>query len=209
MASSKDASSISSISLLTSENYRLWADDMKSWLQLNGLWRLVSGLEKKPADKPEIKDSSGKILSKAVPVDEDKLERWEVKAERAAGALKTAMSQDIKVLIRDCKDDPILIWPTLKMSFIQQHTVPCLNAYHALLSVEQSDSESLESVINRVDEQIRVIKSLSPSSFTLENLYDELAVMAIIRVLPHSFDDVVWTISVLDKFDKPSVIQAL
>jgi len=118
MASSKDPSSISSIPLLTSENYRLWADDMKSWLQLNGLWRLVSGLEKKPADKPEIKDSSGKILSKAVPVDEDKLERWEVKAERAAGALKTAMSQDIKVLIRDCEDDPILIWQTLKTSFI-------------------------------------------------------------------------------------------
>jgi hypothetical protein len=170
---------------------------------------LVSSLEKKPADKPKIKDSSGKILSKVVPVDEDKLECWEVKAECAAGALKTAMSQDIKVLIRDCKDDPILIWQTLKMSFIQQHTAPCFNAYHALLSVEQSDSESLESVINRVDEQIRVIKSLSPSSFTLENLYDELAVMAIIRALPHSFDDVVWTISVLDKFDKPSVIQAL
>jgi len=60
-----------------------------------------------------------------------------------------------------------------------------------------------------VDEQIRVIKSLSPSSFTLDNLYDKLAVMAIIRVLPHSFDNVVRTISVLDKFDKPSVIQSL
>jgi len=81
--------------------------------------------------------------------------------------------------------------------------------YHALLSVEKSDSESLESVINRVDEQIRVIKSLSPSSFTLENLYDKLAVIAIIRALSHSFDNVVQTISVLDKFDKPSVIQAL
>ena len=50
---------------------------------------------------------------------------------------------------------------------------------------------------------------LSPSSFTLDNLYDELAVMAIIRVLPHSFDNVVRTISVLGKFDKQSVIQSL
>jgi hypothetical protein len=33
--------------------------------------------------------------------------------------------------------------------------------------------------------------------------------MAIIRALPHSFDDVVRTISILDKFDKPSVIQSL
>ena len=60
-----------------------------------------------------------------------------------------------------------------------------------------------------MDEQIRVIKSLSPSSFTLDNLYDELAVMAIIGALPQSFDDIVRTISVLDKFDKQSVIQSL
>jgi hypothetical protein len=50
---------------------------------------------------------------------------------------------------------------------------------------------------------------LSAPSITLDNLYDELAVMAIIRVLSHSFDDVVCTISVLDKFDKSSVIQSL
>ena len=54
MSSSKDPASISAISPLTSANYCLWADDMKSWLQLNGLWRLVSGQEKKPAPKPEI-----------------------------------------------------------------------------------------------------------------------------------------------------------
>ena len=119
------------------------------------------------------------------------------------------MSHDVKVLIRDCEDDPILIWETLKTSFIQQQTAACFNAYHALLSVEKSDSEALDSLINRVDEQIRVIKLLSPSSFTLDNLYDELAVMAIIRVLPQSFDDVVHTISILDKFDKQSVIQSL
>ena len=95
------------------------------------------------------------------------------------------------------------------MSFIQQWTAPRFNAYHTLLSVKRSDSETLDSLINRVDEQIRVIKSLSPSSFTLDNLYDKLAVIAIMRALPHSFDDVVHTISVLDKFDKQSVVQSL
>ena len=196
MALSKDPTSISAISPLTSANYRLWADDMKSWLQLNGLWRLVSGQEKKPVAKPEIIDSSGTVVAPAVALDEDRLERWEIKAERAAGALKTGMSHDIKVLIWDCEDNPILIWETLKTSFIQQRTAPRFNAYHALLSVEKSDSESLETLINRVDEQIRVIKSLSPTSSTLDNLYDELAVMAIIRALLHSFDDVVRTISI-------------
>jgi hypothetical protein len=208
MSTSRDAS-VSSIPALTHENYRLWADDMKSWLQLNGLWRLVSGSEKKPAGKPEVLDSKGTVLTPAAPLDEDKLERWEVKAERACGALKTAISHELRVLIRDCEDDPLLIWDTLKASFVQQRTALRFNAYHTLLSTQKDDSESLDSLINKVDEQIRVIKSLSPSSFTLDNLYDELAVMAIIRVLPHSFDDVVRTISVLDKFDKPSVIQSL
>jgi gag-polypeptide of LTR copia-type len=208
MSSTKE-SSISSISPLTSENYRLWADDIKSWLQLNGLWRLVSGQEKKPAPKPEVRDSQGQVIAPAVAVDEDKLERWEIKAERAAGALKTAMTHDVKVLIRDCEDDPIKIWDILKTSFIQQRTAPRFNAYHTLLSIQKDNSEPLDSLINKVDEHIRVIKSLSPSSFTLDDLYDELAVMAIIRALPHSFDDVVRTISILDKFDKPSVIQSL
>ena len=88
-------------------------------------------------------------------------------------------------------------------------TVPYFNIYHALLSVEKSDSEALDLLINRVDEQIRVIKLLSPSFFTLDDLYNELAVMAIIRALSHSFDDIMCTISVLDKFDKQSVIQSL
>ena len=136
-----------------------------------GLW---FGEETCP--KARIRDSAGNITSPAVALDEDKLERWEIKAEKAAGALKTAMSPDIRVLIRDCEDDPILIWDTLKTSFIQQRTAPHFNAYHALLSVEKRDSESLEGLINRIDEQIRVIKSLSPTSFTLDNLYDELAV---------------------------------
>jgi hypothetical protein len=64
----------------------------------------------------------------------------------------------------------------------------------------------LDSVINKVDQQIRVIKSLSPDSFTLDNLYDELATMAIIRALPNDFDGVIRTISVLDVFDKQKVI---
>jgi hypothetical protein len=40
-----------------------------------------------------------------------------MKAERATGALKTAMSPDVKVLIRDGEDDPIIIWDNLKTSF--------------------------------------------------------------------------------------------
>ena len=73
MSSTKEAS-ISSITLLTSENYRSWADDMKSWLQLHGLWRLVSGLDRKPVGRAEVKDTAGNVITAAVDVNEDKLE---------------------------------------------------------------------------------------------------------------------------------------
>jgi hypothetical protein len=169
MLSAKD-SSILSITLLTSENYCSWADDMKSWLQLSGLWYLVAELVKKPIGRAEVKDTHSNVVTSAADVDEDKLEHWEIKAEKAAGALKTAMSPDVKVLIRDGEDDPIFIWDTLKTSFIQQHTALCFNVYHALLSVQELDSESLEGLINRVYEHIRIIKSLFPFSFTMDML---------------------------------------
>ena len=150
--SSSTNTSVSSIPPLKSNNYRIWADDIKSWLQLNGLWRLVSGVEKKPEAKLKVKDSKGHILSPAVPLDEDKLEQWEIKAERAAGALKTAMTHEVKVLIRDCEDNPIMIWNTLSASIIQQRTAPRFNAYHTLLSTQKDNSESLDALINKVDE---------------------------------------------------------
>ena len=165
MTSSKE-SSISSISPLTSENYGSWADDIKSWLQLNGLWRLVSGLEKKPA------------------------------------ACQTRNHWLQWLCHHSCCR---LGWGQAGV-MRDQGWEGCWSPQDCNVSWHQGAHQGLwrlpEGLINRIDEQIRVIKSLSPTSFSLDNLYDELAVMAIIRVLPHSFDDVVRTISVLDKFDK-------
>lgn len=75
------------------------------------LWRLVSGSDKKPSANTEFLDAKGTVVTAAVPPDQDQLERWEVKAKRACGALKTAISHDLRVLvlIRACEDDPILI----------------------------------------------------------------------------------------------------
>ena len=87
-----------------------------------------------------------------MPLDKDKLEQWEIKAERAAEALKTAMTHEVKMLIRDCEDNPIMIWNTLSASIIQQRTAPRFNAYHTLLFTQKDNSESLDALINKVDE---------------------------------------------------------
>ncbi|XP_006458388.1 hypothetical protein AGABI2DRAFT_60108, partial [Agaricus bisporus var. bisporus H97] len=52
------------------------------------------------------------------------------------------------------------------------------NAYDELFSIRKLKEESLQSLINRVESSKQKIKELCPSSFTLEQLEDELASMA-------------------------------
>ena len=103
---------------------------MMSWYQPNGLWRLVSGSDKKLIGKPKVLDSKGNVVTCCCAPRWG--QTWEMgKSKLVYGALKTAISHE---LIRDCEDDPILIWDTLKASFVVQRTVPCFNIYHTLLS---------------------------------------------------------------------------
>jgi len=41
--------------------------------------------------------------------DDEKIEKWELKAEKAAAAIRSTVSPDLKVHIRDCEDDPVKI----------------------------------------------------------------------------------------------------
>ena len=168
MSSIKEPS-ISSITPLTSENYRSWADDIKSWLQLNGLWRLVSGLERKPVRRAEVRDTqSGNVVTLAVWMLDDGWVRalgnqgregaepsrlpCPQMSEFSSGTMRTTLFSSGR--------------PSKCHSFssalhhASMHTMPSL-------SVQKLESESLEGLINRVAfEHIMIIKSLSPSSFT-------------------------------------------
>ncbi|KAF9785923.1 hypothetical protein BJ322DRAFT_1107804 [Thelephora terrestris] len=92
---------------------------------------------------------------------------------------------------------------------IKPISAPRFQAYQDLFSIEKVPSETLDGVINRVDEQVRIIKSLTPDNFTLDSLYDNLSSMTIINSLPHDFSTVVSTLAVMDKFSKTEVIQSL
>lgn len=65
----------------------------------------------------------------------------------------------------------------MKKTFIKPISGPRFQAYQELFSIKKDSSETLDGVINRVDEQVRIIKSLTPESFTLDSLYDDLASM--------------------------------
>ena len=196
---------------LDSTNYRLWSDNIKTVLQFSKLWRLVTGHEKrpsvtsKPSDSTKVTDS----LLATQATEEKAANDWDERAEQAAALMRYTISQECMVHIRDHEDDPVKIWTTLESTFIKQRTAPRFNAYQELFSIRKDPSESLDGVINRVNEQVRVIKSLTPKDFTLDNLYDEIATMALIQSLPQDFSHVINTIAVLDNFDKDKVITSL
>ena len=69
----------------------------------NGLWRLVSKKETKlPASKA------------------DKLEKWEMKAEKAAGEIYLLVENDQRVHFRGHKEDPIKMWELLEAAHLSK-----------------------------------------------------------------------------------------
>ena len=117
----------------------------------------------------------------------------------------SSMSPEVKVYIRYEVEDPVKIWTTLKNTFVKPVSAPKFQAY----SIKKDASETLDALINRVDEQITIIKSLTPDAFSLDSLYDNLASMTIINSLPHDFNAVVSTLAVMDKFSKKDVVLSL
>ncbi|OJA08576.1 hypothetical protein AZE42_11503 [Rhizopogon vesiculosus] len=67
--SSENYKSTNSITKLTSSNYPTWKGEMKAYLCVKGLWRLVNGF-------------------KTCPSDADAKAKWDIKADKAADAVQ-------------------------------------------------------------------------------------------------------------------------
>ena len=76
------------------------------------------------------------------------------------------------------------MWKALKEVHMQQKPTARFNAYEALFSITKSNDESLPAVAARVEKAMHTIKDLRPAAFTLDELDDDLACMALIRSLP-------------------------
>ncbi|KAF9455448.1 hypothetical protein BDZ94DRAFT_1139675, partial [Collybia nuda] len=69
-------------------------------------------------------------------------------------------------------------------------------------TIRKQEYETLQSLMNRVEESISVIQNLRPESFTMVELDSELASMALIRALPEDYSSFVSTLMMKDKLDK-------
>src|SRR5258707_7923631 len=179
-------SSIPSFDKLNSTNYNTWCGDMEAWYRAQALWRIVSGASKVPALSIPPRDG-----------EEDKLEAYQVKADKAAGIMWLMVEPTQRVHFRGIKDDAVKMWGVLEGVHMQKQRTR-FNAYDDLFSIRKRDEEDLQSLINRVDDAIHRIRDLRSIGFTLDKLDDELAsmkpfLMITTRLCPPSCSRTIWT----------------
>lgn len=170
---------------------------MQAWLQASGLWRLVKGELLKP-----------EIPSPTTQATFDSREAWNAKADKAAGWLYLMVEPDQRVHFTD-RDDPVKMWTDLRAVHLQRRPGTRFNAYDDLFNIRKAEDESLQSLINRVEESMKQIQNLRPDDIDLKGLDEELASMALIRALPtEEYSSFISSLLLKDKLDKAAVHQA-
>ncbi|EEB97195.1 hypothetical protein MPER_03536 [Moniliophthora perniciosa FA553] len=183
-----DTSTTPHFALLTNSNYPEWRRNAQAYLMKLGYWKLVSGKDTKP--------------------DDDKAGSWETKAEKAAGEIFLLVDENQKVHIGDSQEDPVKMWKILESVHVSKVPGARFNAYDDLFSIQKKDNESLVELGVRVEKAMVTIRNLQPSSFTVNQLDEELQAMALIRALPTEFQTLSTSLLLKDKLDKDTILQA-
>ncbi len=181
--------SIAKIKPLSNSNYPEWCGEMKAWLMRNGLWRLVSGKETKPNGAEE-------------------LNKWENKAEKAAGEIYLLVENDQRVHFRGHEEDPIEMWKLLEAAHLSKKPGARFNAYDDLFSIRKQDDETLVGLGVRIEKAMQTIQNLRSNKFTIEQLDEELQCMALIHALPEEYRHLSSSLLLMDKLDKNVILQA-
>jgi hypothetical protein len=136
------------------------------------------------------------------------LDAWEAKLDKAAGWLFLMVEQEQRVHFQGIQDSPVKMWEALEAVHCQKKAGMRFNAYDELFSIRKLEEESLQSLINCVETAKRSIKEPRPSTFTLDMLDNELASMALIRLLLEEYSGFTLSLLLMDKLDKTTVHQA-
>ncbi|GLB41129.1 putative integrase core domain containing protein [Lyophyllum shimeji] len=155
------------------------------------MWGIVSGREKRPdSSKPE------------------EVEKWESKAEQAAGDIFLLVEASQRVHFRGYETNPVEMRARLERHFMAKKPGARFNAYDELFSIQKAEDESLVDLGTRVENAMAQIKNLRPKDMTLEDLDKELEAMALIRALPDKYAHLSTSLMLLDKLDAEVVLGA-
>ena len=133
---------------------------------------------------------------------------WKMRAQKAAGALFLAVEHEQRIHLGGIETDPMEICSKLETIHLNKRPGTRFNAYDDLFSIRKQPEETLQSLMNRVDEAMRKIVNLRPKKFTLEKLDEELACMTLIRSLPEEYSHFTSSLLLLDSLDKSKLQSA-
>ena len=188
-------------------NYPCWSGDMEAWLKACGLWRIVKGLSARPtfasiapstleteSSTPGSTAKAKKVAAAAAELKDaweakamEMQDAWDQKSDKAAGWIWLSLEEDVRTLVRGCKDDPQVMWTTLEDTYHQKKAGNRFNAYDTLFSICKQDDESLQTLINRVDDTLTLCQALRPLDFDITALDKELSSMVLLRALPEDY----------------------
>ncbi|CAA7269293.1 unnamed protein product [Cyclocybe aegerita] len=186
--------SLSTFPKLNATNYNTWKQDMTAWFCAAGLWRIVDGKQSAPV-----------LASPATGADLIAEDTWLIKVDHAAGALALSVEEEQRIHFDGIDDDPVKMWKALQDVFVQRCPGTRFDAYDNLFSIQKKEGESLQSLMNHVDEAIHRIKELCDKDFTLPKLDNELNCMALICALPEEYQSFVSLPHLMEKMDKDAV----
>ena len=139
----------------------------------------------------------------------DKRNDFDKGADIGAGGLYLALDDSQKVKVEGMEDDVKAMWNYLYAQHILKRPATRFNTLDALLNIRKTPDETLQSVITRVESALQEIKNLQQKDMKIEDLYADLASMALIRSLPSSeYDAFISTVVLLENFNYDKVKEA-
>ena len=138
----------------------------------------------------------------------DKLEKWEMKAEKAAGEIYLLVENNQRMHFRRHEEDPIKMWELLEAAHLSKKPGARFNAYDDLFNIRKQDDETLVDLGVRIEKAMQTIQNLRPADFTITKLDAELQCMALIRSLPEEYQHLFMSLLLKDKLDKSTILQA-
>src|SRR3979490_2424743 len=120
----------------------------------------------------------------------------------AAGDIFLGVQLDQRVHLDGIAEDPVKMWTKLESVHLQKRPATRFNAYDNLFALRMLPDESLQSLMNRVDQSIISIQNLRPSTFTLAQMDKELTCMTMICALPQEYSSFVSATLLLTDLEK-------
>ena len=146
-------------------------------------------------------EDSEQWISQLSTSDGDAYQKWLEWVDKGAGEIYLAIEDDQKHHLGGVFDDLKKMWELLESGNQSKKPGTWFNTYDDLFSIRKLENEGLKGLIAWVAEKVWAIKDVHPQGFMLDDLDNELHLMALISALPEEYSAFVSSLMLIDNLD--------